>query len=139
MKSNFLNKLNYNIIIKLLLFIIILFPNILNDKHLKVVNNYWSKTFILILILIYVEIDYTVSIILSIILIIIILKFNKKNIEDLKVMQKRELIKNLNDIEKKNVLISVKQDKDFLDTLYREKLRFGKKDELIIKLNNYEK
>ena len=27
--------------------------------------------------------------------------FNKKNIEDLKVMQKRELIKNLNDIEKK--------------------------------------
>ena len=65
--------------------------------------------------------------------------FNKKNIEDLKVMQKRELIKNLNDIEKKNVLISVKQDKDFLDTLYREKLRFGKKDEIIIKLNNYEK
>ena len=65
--------------------------------------------------------------------------FNKKNIEDFKVMQKRELIKNLNDIEKKNVLISVKQDKDFLDTLYREKLRFGKKDELIIKLNNYEK
>ena len=64
--------------------------------------------------------------------------FNKKNIEDLKVMQKRELIKNLNDIEKKNVLISVKQDKDFLDTLYREKLRFGKKDELIM-LNNYEK
>ena len=65
--------------------------------------------------------------------------FNKKSIEDLKVMQKRELIKNLNDIEKKNVLISVKQDKDFLDTLYREKLRFGKRDELIIKLNNYEK
>ena len=65
--------------------------------------------------------------------------FNKKNIEDLKVMQKRELIKNLNDIEKKNVLISVKQDKDFLDTHYREKLRFGKKDELIIRLNNYEK
>ena len=84
MKSNFLNKLSYNIIIKLLLFIIILFPNILNDNHLQVVNNYWSKTFILILILIYVEIDYTVSIILSIILIIIILKFNKKNIEDLK-------------------------------------------------------
>lgn len=84
MKSNFLNKLNYNIIIKLLLFIIILFPNILNDKYLQVLNNYWSKTLILILILIYVEIDYTVSIILSIILIIIILKFNKKNIEDLK-------------------------------------------------------
>ena len=84
MKSNFLNKLNYNIIIKLLLFIIILFPNILNDKHLQVLNNYWSKTFILTLILIYIEIDYTVCIILSIILIIIILKFNKKNIEDLK-------------------------------------------------------
>ena len=84
MKSNFLNKLSYNIIIKLLLFIIILFPNILNDNHLQVLNNYWSKTFILILILIYVEIDYTVSIILSIILIIIILKFNKKKIKDLK-------------------------------------------------------
>ena len=84
MKSNFLNKLNYNIIIKLLFFIIILFPNILNDKHLQILNNYWSKTFILTLILIYIEIDYTVSIILSIILIIIILKFNKKNIEDLK-------------------------------------------------------
>jgi hypothetical protein len=84
MKSNFLNKLNYNIIIKLLLFIIILFPNILNNNHLQVLTNYWSKTFILILILIYVEIDYTVSIILSIILIIIILKFNKKKIKDLK-------------------------------------------------------
>jgi len=83
MKSNFLNKLNYNIIIKLLLFIIILFPNILNDKHLQVLNNYWSKTFMLIVILIYVEIDYTVSIILSIILIIIILKFNKQNIKNL--------------------------------------------------------
>ena len=52
--------------------------------------------------------------------------FNKKNIEDLKDIKKRELIKTLNDIEKNKVLISVTQDKDFLDILMK-KLRFGKR------------
>tara|TARA_Y100001970_G_scaffold236341_1_gene296028 strand:+ start:113 stop:421 length:309 start_codon:yes stop_codon:yes gene_type:complete len=64
--------------------------------------------------------------------------FNKKNIESIKIEKKKKLLENLKDIEKKNILISVKQDKDFLDLLYREKLRYGKKGETIIRLNNYE-
>ena len=33
-----------------------------------------------------------------------------------------------------NTLLSTKLNLDFIDTIYREKLKFGKKDEIIIKL-----
>ena len=42
----------------------------------------------------------------------------------------------LNKIETKNKLLSDDLDVDFVDTLYREKLKFGKPGEIIIKLDN---
>tara|TARA_A100001011_G_C14175133_1_gene784297 strand:+ start:540 stop:836 length:297 start_codon:yes stop_codon:yes gene_type:complete len=46
--------------------------------------------------------------------------------------------KRLNDqlklIENKNTLLSEKINIDYLDILYREKLKYGKKDEILIKL-----
>ncbi len=38
-------------------------------------------------------------------------------------------------MKKKNKLLSEQLDLDFLEILYREKLKFGKKEEVIIKLN----
>tara|TARA_B110001452_G_C15163507_1_gene404626 strand:- start:203 stop:508 length:306 start_codon:yes stop_codon:yes gene_type:complete len=47
-----------------------------------------------------------------------------------------ELSKNLNEFENKNKLLTENIDLDYLDNLYREKLKFGKKNEILIKLNN---
>jgi hypothetical protein len=90
MISNFLKKYEnkikfyFNDILKILLCLYILFPNILDHNTLKKINNINIKIFIMLLITIYTKYDYTVSILLSIILIIMILEFNKKNIEILK-------------------------------------------------------
>mgnify|MGYP003993247513 CR=1 FL=1 len=60
--------------------------------------------------------------------------FEKKKIE--KKLTEKEFIlkKKLNDLENRNKLLSDKIDLDYLDILYREKLKFGKKDEILIKL-----
>ena len=50
--------------------------------------------------------------------------FEKKNILSVK----------LNEFEKKNKLLSTNLNLDYVETLYREKLKFGKKEEIIIKL-----
>ena len=60
--------------------------------------------------------------------------FEKKNIEKSLIQEEIELTQKLKEIEKKNKLLSENIDLDYLDTLYREKLRFGKKDEILIKL-----
>ena len=60
--------------------------------------------------------------------------FEKKNIEKSLIQKELELTKKLNTIEKKNKLLSKNIDLDYLDTIYREKLKFGKKDEILIKL-----
>ena len=49
--------------------------------------------------------------------------------------KKENLTKKLNAIEHKNDLLSEKLNFDFLDTLIREKLKFGYSEEIIIKLN----
>ena len=46
----------------------------------------------------------------------------------------KNLSKNLDEIENKIKLLSTNIDPDYIDTLYREKFKFGKKDEIIIKL-----
>jgi len=48
--------------------------------------------------------------------------------------KKNILSKKLNEFEKKNTLLSTNLNLDYVDTLYREKLKFGKKEEIIIKL-----
>jgi cell division protein FtsB len=60
--------------------------------------------------------------------------FEKKNMEKSLAQEEIELTQKLKEIEKKNKLLSENINLDYLDTLYREKLRFGKKDEILIKL-----
>ena len=56
----------------------------------------------------------------------------KKNLEN-----KKEALNNkVNDFEHKNTLLSENLDFDYVDMLIREKLRSGKKEEIIIKLND---
>ena len=60
--------------------------------------------------------------------------FEKKNLEKTLIQNELKLEKKLNIIEKKNKLLSENIDLDYLDTIYREKLKFGKKEEILIKL-----
>tara|TARA_B100000686_G_C16557181_1_gene845812 strand:- start:32 stop:328 length:297 start_codon:yes stop_codon:yes gene_type:complete len=60
--------------------------------------------------------------------------FEKKNIQKSLIQKELMLSQKLNKIEKKNNLLSENINLDYLDTIYREKLKFGKKDEIIIKL-----
>ena len=59
--------------------------------------------------------------------------FDKKKIyEELEIKEKK-LTSKLKDVEHKIALIK-NNDFDYLDTLYREKFKYGTKDEIIIKL-----
>jgi len=60
---------------------------------------------------------------------------DKKNQKENLINKKENLTKKLNLIEHKNNLLSEKINFDFLDTLIREKLKFGHSNEIIIKLN----
>ena len=59
--------------------------------------------------------------------------FEKKNIHQELISKKTVINEELQDLKQKIRLIS-NNDLDFLDMLYREKLRYGTKDEIIIKL-----
>ena len=60
--------------------------------------------------------------------------FDKKKIEMELIQKASNLNEDLNLISNKNRLLSKNIDIDFLDSLYREKLKFGKKNEILIKL-----
>tara|TARA_B100000945_G_C20162645_1_gene493899 strand:+ start:348 stop:647 length:300 start_codon:yes stop_codon:yes gene_type:complete len=61
--------------------------------------------------------------------------FEKKELE-MKLSEKKILLKNeISDTEHKNLLLSENLNFDFVDILIREKLKFGKKNEILIKLN----
>ena len=57
----------------------------------------------------------------------------KKLMVNLKALEQK-LNKDLVDLEKKNSLLSQKINYDYIDILYREKFKFGKKEEIIIKI-----
>ncbi len=59
--------------------------------------------------------------------------FDKKTIYENLLKKERSLISKLEDIEHKISLVK-NNDLDYLDMLYREKFRYGMKDEIIIKL-----
>ena len=59
--------------------------------------------------------------------------FEKKKIQNQLVQKEQELNKNVNNFKKKINLIT-NNDLDFLDMLYREKLKYGTKDEILIKI-----
>jgi|TARA_B110000971_G_C19701808_1_gene360220 cell division protein FtsB len=61
--------------------------------------------------------------------------FKKNNYEKKLFVKNSTLKKQLESIEHKNKLLSVNLDFDYLDTLYRTKFKFGKKDEVLIKIN----
>ena len=65
-----------------------------------------------------------------------LLSFFEKNDLEKKLNEKKIVLKNeINEIENKNFLLSENLNFDFLDILIREKLKYGNKDEIIIKLN----
>ena len=59
--------------------------------------------------------------------------FDKKRIYEELVIQNKVLTSKLKDLEHKISLVK-NNDLDYLDMLYREKFRYGTKDEIIIKL-----
>tara|TARA_Y100001958_G_C21140715_1_gene479502 strand:+ start:805 stop:1104 length:300 start_codon:yes stop_codon:yes gene_type:complete len=50
--------------------------------------------------------------------------------------QKKVIDEKINYLEKRNDLLSTNLDLDYIDFLYRQKLKFGKVNEKIIKINN---
>tara|TARA_A100001011_G_scaffold392139_2_gene479076 strand:+ start:910 stop:1206 length:297 start_codon:yes stop_codon:yes gene_type:complete len=60
--------------------------------------------------------------------------YEKSKLEKQLKFKVNELKTELSELEKKNMLLSTNLNLDFIDTIYREKLKFGKADEVIIKL-----
>jgi len=60
--------------------------------------------------------------------------FEKKGIEKNLVKKKQEISVKLAELDKKNRLLSDQVDLDYLDIIYRDKLKLGKKNEIVIKL-----
>ena len=60
--------------------------------------------------------------------------YEKEKKQMILVEKKNVLSEKLNEFEKKNNLLSTNLNLDYVETLYREKLKFGKKEEIIIKL-----
>ena len=60
--------------------------------------------------------------------------FEKNSYEKIIFIKSSELKKELEEIEHKNKLLSGSPDLDYLETLYRAKFKFGKKNEILIKL-----
>ena len=58
----------------------------------------------------------------------------KKNVEKQLITYEKKLIEKIEILDNKNKLLSEQIDLDYLDILYREKLKLGKKDEILIKL-----
>jgi len=60
--------------------------------------------------------------------------FEKNSHEKKLALKNKELTNKLKHIEHKNKLLSKIVDLDYLDVMYRTKLKFGKKNEILIKL-----
>ena len=60
--------------------------------------------------------------------------YEKERIHKKLVQKEKKLSKELSEFEKKNQLLSSNLNLDFIDMIYRDKLKFGKKDEIVIKL-----
>ena len=60
--------------------------------------------------------------------------YEKDRVHKNLIQKEKKLSYELTNIEKKNQLLSSKLNLDYVDMIYREKLKFGKKDEIIIKL-----
>ena len=64
-----------------------------------------------------------------------LVSYYEKEKKQQNLIEKEKLLtEKLNELENKNKLLSTNLNLDYVDTLYREKLKFGKKEEIIIKL-----
>ena len=64
-----------------------------------------------------------------------LISYYEKDKKQQNLIEKEKLLtEKLNEFENKNKLSSTNLNLDYVDTLYREKLKFGKKEEIIIKL-----
>ena len=64
-----------------------------------------------------------------------LISYYEKEKKQNRLIEKEKLLTlKINDFEKKNQLLSTNLNFDYVDMIYREKLKFGKKDEIIIKL-----
>ena len=64
-----------------------------------------------------------------------LISYYEKEKKQQNLIEKKKLLsEKLNEFEKKNKLLSTNLNLDYVETLYREKLKFGKKEEIIIKL-----
>ena len=64
-----------------------------------------------------------------------LISYYEKEKKQKNLIEKKSILsKKLNEFEKKNKLLSSNLNFDYVETLYREKLKFGKKEEIIIKL-----
>ncbi len=62
--------------------------------------------------------------------------FEKERMHKNLVQKEKKLLKELTKFDKQNKLLSSNLNLDYVDMIYRKKLKFGKKDEIIIKLND---
>ena len=63
-----------------------------------------------------------------------VISYFEKNLHESKLYSKKLELKNkLKTVEYKNILLSKNIDLDYLDTSYRSKLKFGTKDEILIR------
>ncbi len=60
--------------------------------------------------------------------------YEKERIQKNLIQKEAKLSKELSKFDMKNKLLSTNLNFDYIDMIYREKLKFGKKDEIIIKL-----
>ena len=60
--------------------------------------------------------------------------YEKEKIQQNLIKKEKKLSKELSEFEKRNQLLSTNLNFDYVDMIYREKLKFGKKDDIIIKL-----
>ena len=60
--------------------------------------------------------------------------YEKERIQKNLIQKEAKLSKELSKFDMKNQLLSTNLNFDYIDMIYREKLKFGKKDEIIIKL-----
>ena len=60
--------------------------------------------------------------------------YEKDRVHKNLIQKEKKLSNELTNIEKKNQLLSTNLNLDYVDMIYREKFKFGKKDEIIIKL-----
>tara|TARA_B100002051_G_C16602414_1_gene568764 strand:- start:74 stop:292 length:219 start_codon:yes stop_codon:yes gene_type:complete len=64
-----------------------------------------------------------------------LVSYYEKEKKQQSLIEKEKLLsEKLDEFEKKNKLLSTNLNLDYIDMVYREKLKFGKKDEIIINL-----